>query len=119
MKSHVLYAVARGREDTVAGPPSEDAVPVFRDMDGAALGSRMKPGERLVADLGGHRVAYPVPSLAPAILARIDGRRTLPEIRESLPAPPDPAAFLRDFGEIYRVMGGLNRLLLRFPAERR
>jgi SAM-dependent methyltransferase len=119
LKNHVFYAVRRGRGDTVARIEGEETIPVLRDVDGAALAARMRPGERLIADLGGFRAAFALPALAPAILARIDGRRSLGEIRRSLEAPPEPAAFLRDFAEIYRVMGGLNRLLLRSPAGSR
>jgi SAM-dependent methyltransferase len=119
LKNHVFYAVRRERGDTVARLEGEETIPVLRDIDGVALAARMRPGERLVADLGGFRAGFALPALAPAILARIDGRRSLGEIRRTLEAPPDPAAFLRDFGELYRVMGGLNRLLLRSPAGSR
>jgi SAM-dependent methyltransferase len=119
MKNHVLYAVPRGRAETVARLDGEECVPVLREVDGAALAARMKPGERLVADLGGFRATFALPPLAPAILARIDGRAPLGEIRASLATAPSPEAFAADFAALYRVMNGLNRLLLRFPARSR
>jgi hypothetical protein len=120
MKTHVCYAVKAARdEETEARPENEAAVPVLRDLDGARLARGLRPGDPLAAELGGLKLRFPLPKLAPAILERIDGRMSLGEIRRSLPGPPDEAAFMAQFGELYAVLNGLNRLLLRFPARNR
>jgi SAM-dependent methyltransferase len=119
LKSHVVYAVPAARGDTVARPDRPDIVPVLRDLDGTALAAKMAPGETLVADFGGHKVRFPLPILAPAILARIDGTASLEAIRQGLADPPGWDDFARAFEALYRVMNGLNRMLLRSPARNR
>lgn len=116
IKNHVFYAVrAESRAATVA-PFSLDAVPVLRELDGAALARGFKPGTNMSAELGGHRLSLPLPRLAGAILERIDGKRSFAEIAASLPAPKD---FSAQAEALYRTMNGLNRMLLRARADRR
>ena len=60
-----------------------------------------------------------LPRLAPAILARIDGRAALGEIHRSLQALDsglDWPAFKAQFDQLYRVLNGLGRLLVRYPT---
>jgi hypothetical protein len=120
LKSHVFYAVRQDNPaETVARPDGPEVIPVLRDVDGPALAAQMRPGGTLTVDLGGIKAAFPLPALAPAIVARIDGRRSLADIHGDLSSAPAWDAFLDQFGALYRVMNGLNRLLLRLPADSR
>jgi SAM-dependent methyltransferase len=116
LKNHALYAVPKSRSGDTVARPDDSAVPVLRDADGPTLAKGLTPGAGLVADLGGVRTTFPLPRLAAAILARIDGRATLDEIRRALPSAPDRPAFRAEFDALYAVFNGLNRMLLRFPA---
>jgi SAM-dependent methyltransferase len=112
LKVHTFYAVhAASAADTVA-PFSMDAVPMLRDMDGVALARAMRPGQPAVVDLGGAKCSFPLPPLAAAILERVDGKKSFSEIEASLPQPRD---FPAQAEQLYRVMNGLNRMLLRVP----
>jgi SAM-dependent methyltransferase len=119
LKTHVFYAVKTNNPADTVARITDHAVPVLRDIDGAALARGMRPGGRLTAELGGVKIAFPLPPLAGAILARADGSRTFEEIRAALPESPAPAAFRSQAAELYRVFNGLNRMLLCFPGRSR
>jgi len=55
--------------------------------------------------------------MAPAILARIDGRLSLSELQRDLAAEfgarAAPAAFDSDFARLYKVMNGIGRMTIR------
>jgi SAM-dependent methyltransferase len=115
IKNHVFYAVREGRAETAARF-SPESVPVLREVDGATLARGFKPGTNMSAELGGVRVSLPLPPLAGAILERVDGKRSFAEIEAALPQPKD---FLAQAEALYRVMNGLNRMLLRARADSR
>ena len=72
----------------------------------------------ITATLGGFQILRRLPRLAPAIVGRIDGRRSLAAIRRDL-QEANPAVteerFQQEFRETYAVLRGLNLLLLRRP----
>lgn len=114
MKTHVLYAT-RAAAETVA-QPAEGAVPLLTKNSGTELARALAADLTLKIDLGGLSVKRPLPRLAPAILQRLDGRRSLADIRQDLqsanPALTE-AAFASAFAELYAVLNGFNLLLLR------
>jgi SAM-dependent methyltransferase len=116
-KTHVLYASRLG-ENTVA-QPSPLAVPVMTKDSGAALARAVAKDLTIRIDVGGLSLGRAVPALAPAILQRIDGRRSLAEIeaelRQANPALT-PERFAEDFAQLYAVLNGFNLLLLRTAA---
>jgi SAM-dependent methyltransferase len=116
LKNHVFYAVRAGNDAATVAAFALDAVPVLRELDGAALARGFRPGVNMVADLGGHRASLPLPPLAGAILERVDARRSFAEIGAALPPAGDFAAQAE---ALYRTMNGLNRMLLRAGADRR
>jgi SAM-dependent methyltransferase len=117
--THRLYAVrAENAADTVARAEAPTAIPVLRDLDGAAAAAGMSAGGALDAELGGVRVALPLPPLGAAIVARCDGKASLEEILLGLPGQPEWRGFKVQFDALYRVMNGLNRMLLRLPSNR-
>jgi hypothetical protein len=65
----------------------------------------------------GIRLGVPLPRLASAILARIDGRRPIAAIGAALAENGIAgAAFARDFAALRQALEPLNRLLLAAPA---
>lgn len=114
IRTHVFYAVRQGRAAAaVARPDAPEAVPVLRDR----TAGNVKPNGVISADLDGVSVRFPLSRMAPAILARIDGQRSLGEIAADLKL--DQAAMTAQFAPLYAALNGLNKLYLRYPASRR
>jgi len=116
-KTHVLYA-SRLAGGTVA-QLSPTAVPIAAKDSGAALARAVAKDLTLRLELGGLSLSRALPPLAPAILQRIDGRRSLAaieaELRQANPALA-PERFADDFAQLYAVLNGFNLLLLRAAA---
>ncbi|MFT8244063.1 class I SAM-dependent methyltransferase [Roseomonas sp. BN140053] len=117
MGVHIAYCVRA--EDAPALPDWNDpaAVPVLRELDGPAL-ARGLPGEgTLTATFDGLRVQLPLPRLAAAILAQVDGRRSLGEIAEALVRNGAAREQVgRDMLALRDAMEPMNRLLLAAPG---
>ena len=116
MGIHIAY-LARAEEAPVrADWEDPSAVPVLRGGDGASWAKGARAGS-LAITFDGLRVVLPVPPLAPAILSRIDGTRTLGEIARAVEAGGAPAAGVaRDMAALWRTMEPTNRLTLAAPA---
>lgn len=116
---HVCYMTRpedAGR--AVARPDGPGVVPVLRELDGPAVARALKPGAALKADLGGMALSLPLPRLAGPMLARIDGRTDLAGLHEALRGSERGLtfeAFAAQFGQLYRMLNGINKLLLRCP----
>ncbi|NNG04312.1 MAG: class I SAM-dependent methyltransferase [Inquilinus sp.] len=117
IKTHAFYVVPRARlAEAVARPDDPAAVPVPRDIDGPALARKLKPGQGLSADLPGLTGRLPLPPLAAAMLARIDGRRDLATLHREIAgagAGLSWDAFKRQFDQLYATLNGLGKLYLR------
>ena len=120
LRTHVFYA-SRAGFDTVARPEDTSAIPVLRDMDAQKLAAGLQPGSPLIANLDGFPWRAQLPSLAPRIIAQIDGRKTVAEIYTSLGAQGGPGGglpqwedFYTQFEDLYVKLNGVNHLLLRF-----
>jgi len=122
MKTHVLYAApaaATAIEGCVARPDRPDAVPLLSDDDGPAMAEALGQNLSLTANFDGAKLRLALPRLAPAILARTDGRASLGEMHrdlQTLDSGLDWPAFKAQFDQLYRVLNGLNRMLLRYPS---
>lgn len=117
MGIHIAYCVRAG--DPVALPDWADpeAVPVLRELDGAAVAKGIRPDGTLPVAFDGLRAAIPMPRLAAAILARIDGATPIGAIADALAANGvSREAFARDFAALARQLEALNRMLLAAPA---
>ena len=117
MGIHIVYCVRAG--DPVVEPPWDDmdAVPVLREMDGPTLARGLPKDGTLPVTFDGLRVNLPLPRLAPAILQRVDGRRSLGAIADELAANGvSREQFLRDLQALRRGMEAMNRLLIAAPA---
>jgi SAM-dependent methyltransferase len=120
MKTHVVYAVPRAAlEGRVAIPDRPEVIPLLSGDDGPAMAEAIGQSLSLTANFDGVKLRLALPRLAPAMLARIDGRTSLGEIHRSLQALDsglDWPAFKAQFDQLYRVLNGLGRLLLRYPS---
>jgi hypothetical protein len=97
-------------------PGEAEAVPVLRDGNGAALAEALKPGAPLVVTLDGVRLSLPLPNLAPAILRRIDGRRSFAGIRTAIGAPAaDAERYAGAVTALFAAFNGAGLLHLRRP----
>ena len=91
------------------------------DTDGPALAEGIRESLSLTTDSGGLKVRFPLPRLTPAILQRIDGKESLGEIHAGLQALHsglDWPQFKAQFDQLFRVLNGLNRLLIYYPVSR-
>jgi SAM-dependent methyltransferase len=116
MGIHIAYCVRKGEAPP---PPAWDdpgRVPVLREVDGAKLAASLPPDGVLRVGFDGLTVPVPLPRLARAILARVDGVRRTGEIADELAANGVARdAFARDFAALARAMERVNRLLLAAP----
>lgn len=121
MKKHVVYAAPRaGAALRVAAPEGPEAVALLHDTDGAEMARGVRDSLRFTADFDGVKLRLSLPRLAPAILARIDGARSLGDIHgelRELDAALDWPRFKNQFDQLYRVLSGLNRLLIAYPPS--
>lgn len=117
MGIHIAYCVRAG--DPMIAPPWEDdaAVPILRELDGPALAKGLRADGVLGVTWDGLRAQVPLPRLAGALLARVDGRRCWGEIAaELVAAGASPEQVARDRAALGRALERLNRLLLAAPG---
>ena len=116
--SHVAYAVHPDRVATATATITSTAVPVLRGLDGRKAAQALPPGKALQADFRGQKLSFALPDLAPAILARIDGVRSLDALYGDLAATRTTLRreqFDDAFAALFAVIGGLNQMYLRVP----
>jgi hypothetical protein len=77
----------------------------------------MAATRRLNADLEGLSVSYALDKMAPAILSRVDGRRSLAEIHAAMTTDLSWDDFKAAFDDLYTKLNGINVMLLRRPAS--
>ena len=118
MRVHVFYVVrADDGRTTVASPETQDMVPVLRGFDGRAAAREFAAGKAMSIEIDGLKLSIGLPRIASAVLARIDGQRSLGDIHRELAGSTDPAPnwaeFRERFTEIYTTLNGLGRMFLR------
>lgn len=114
MGVHILYAHRAG-EAPPPPLPGPASVPVIRHENPGALAASIGTQARIPVTMDGFRFELPLPALAGAILARIDGRRTLAEIASGIPVPAQK--FEAAWAELWDALNRLNRLLLAAPLN--
>ncbi len=117
MRKHVFYLVKRGNTSVcVADPEDGAAIPVLHEMDAAETAKAWKPGAVVTTTLDGLTLRFPLPPLAGAMVARMDGRRTVDAIFADL-AGTNPglerARFNAQFRQLFDAMNGVGKLFLR------
>jgi len=118
MTKHILYAGFADRPAVPAPDPGADgAVLTLRGLDPAATARGLKPGGTLKADIAGAGYQAALPTLASAIVSRIDGTRTVGGIRDAVAAAgiaiPDAATFADQVRMVFAAFSGINRMLVR------
>lgn len=117
LTKHIAYLTWPQRlPGCIAQPDGPQIVPLLREVDGAALAASVAKAGALSGDLDGVKWRAPLPPLAGAMLARIDGRRSLGVIHAELQALDrslDWEKFKRQFDQLYAAFNAANRMLLR------
>ena len=122
ISKHVFYVTRQSNDaDCVADPRDVGAIPVFRNADVALLAEKAKARGTYTATIYGMKFAFPSPPLAAAILTRIDGARTIADIRAEVqkinPQLSDDA-FEQQFLALYGALNGMSNLFLKLPPDR-
>jgi hypothetical protein len=117
MAVHILYCVRADDPVLQPDPGADDAVPVYREMDGETLVQGLRPDGTLIVNFDGMRVPVALPPLASAILPLIDGQRTVGQIAAVLAARGIKAeAFGKAWRQTFAALERTNRVLLAAPS---
>jgi len=116
MKRHVAY-LAKGNVSKRLARPDGTMIPVLREGDSQEMARGLASSHHFTAELESLSVRHHLGNLAPAILLRIDGRRSVDEIYMDLSSSPGREAFDAAFEELYAALNGVNILLLRRCAN--
>jgi SAM-dependent methyltransferase len=115
LKVHIAYLAPAERAQRSKAEIAPDLVPILREGNGPALARGIKPGEPLKVSFGPNSLAFPLPRRAVAILAQLDGRRSVAALRGAVAEAGlalSEEEFARDFAALLRVLNGINHLFL-------
>ncbi len=113
MGIHIAYCVRAGQAPPAPAWDDPTSVPVLRELDGAKLAATIPADGVLRIAFDGLTVPIAMPRLAQAILARVDGQRSIGAIGDELTAKGvSREAFAKDFAQVARAMERVNRMLL-------
>jgi SAM-dependent methyltransferase len=117
LTKHIAYLTWPQRiASCVAQAEGPHVIPILREIDGAAMAASVAKAGALSGDLDGVKWRAALPPLAGAMLARIDGKRSLGQIHEEVRALDkglDWERFKRQFDQLYAAFNAANRMLLR------
>lgn len=112
LKTHVFYVVPSDRGSTApAQADNPETVPIWRDDDGPAFARRLSSSSRIKVNFDGLALSFDLPKGARNLAKLIDGRRSLGDLQLTL--NQDWITFKAGFDRLYRVLNGLNLMLLR------
>ena len=112
LKTHVFYVTPSARAgNALAKADGPRAVPVWRDGEGPALAKHLSNSRRMNVNFDGLTLTFELPEQAGRLAQLIDGRRSLGELQTELGM--DWFTFKPRFDRLYRVLNGLNLILLR------
>jgi len=113
LRTHIVYAVTAGRAAAaLAKPEAAGARPLPHGIDMRALARTVaRNGGLLTAEFPGLSLPLPLPKGAERLLPLLDGRRDLNALAGAMGM--DWFTFKPLFDRVYRVLNGLNLLLLR------
>lgn len=113
---HVFYlARLSSPGPCIAKPSDPDLIPLFKTEEAAAFGADTRVKGGYSATMYGMTFRFPMPRFAAAILNRIDGKRSIADIRTELQdVNPDmsDAAFAAEFAKVYGPLNGMGNLFL-------
>ena len=116
MAVHILYCVRADDPPRHPDPSADTAIPVCREIDGAALARGIRQDGILHVTFDGLRIQLALPPLASAILPLIDGRRSVAGIAATLASRGTKSAtFATAWRQTFNAMERVNRVLLAAP----
>jgi SAM-dependent methyltransferase len=118
-RKHIFYLVAVDNPVTLP-VLAEESVPVLRGLDGPTEARRLRPGAAVSSSAHGLKLRLTVPQLGAAIMALVDGRRTLRQIFDQLALSDASLSwpeFKRQAQQLYGSFHGINRMLLAHAPE--
>ncbi|MBR0662173.1 class I SAM-dependent methyltransferase [Neoroseomonas oryzicola] len=114
MGIHIAYCVRKGEGPPLPGWDDPDSIPILRELEGPKLAAQIPRDGVLRVSADGLTVPITLPRLAGAIVARIDGTRTMGDIRDELTELGiAPDAFARDYAATATALERVNRMLLK------
>tara|TARA_Y100001960_G_C14751923_1_gene868977 strand:+ start:852 stop:2102 length:1251 start_codon:yes stop_codon:yes gene_type:complete len=112
LKTHVFYVVPSDRGSTrPAQTNNPNMVPIWRNDDGPVFASRLSSSNRIKVNFDGLALSFELPKGAENIAKLIDCRRSLGDLQIAL--NQDWITFKAGFDRLYKVLNGLNLMLLR------
>lgn len=114
MGIHIAYCVRKGEAPPPPAWDDPDSIPILRELEGPKLAAQIPRDGVLRVSADGLTVPITLPRLAGAIVARIDGSRTMGDIRDELTELGiAPDAFARDYAATATALERVNRMLLK------
>ena len=114
---HTFYVV-KAKNKVKPPMPSEDAIPFFTRVDGAALARSVAKTGNIKITFTGLAVTRTMPAASPAILSRIDGKRSIGEIYKMFDPKPEKYEFNAQFAVMYSVLSAANIMYLHLPEKK-
>ncbi|RCK49353.1 bifunctional 2-polyprenyl-6-hydroxyphenol methylase/3-demethylubiquinol 3-O-methyltransferase UbiG [Thalassospira profundimaris] len=114
---HIFYVV-KAKNKVKPPVPDEDAIPFFTRVDGAALARSVAKSGNIKITFTGLSVTRTMPAASPAILSRIDGKRSIRDIYEMFDPKPEKFEFNAQFAVMYSVLNAANLMYLRYPDKK-
>tara|TARA_B100000029_G_scaffold32043_1_gene30644 strand:- start:3676 stop:4926 length:1251 start_codon:yes stop_codon:yes gene_type:complete len=112
LKTHVFYVVPSSHGTTaLAQADNPGMVPLWRDDDGPAFARRLSGSSRIKMNFDGLALSLELPDGAGKVAELINGERSLGDIQAAL--YQDWITFKARFDRLYRVLNGLNLMLLK------
>ncbi|MDX1709535.1 MAG: class I SAM-dependent methyltransferase [Rhodovibrionaceae bacterium] len=120
IKKHIVYVTHRDRaSQAVASTDDAGSVPVTRGAEAEKLAQAIARDRAIQTDFGALPVRFPLPRLAPAIIGRIDGLRSIGAIADDLATAGghDPQKTLEQARETLDALISVNLVALRKPSD--
>ncbi|OSQ40613.1 class I SAM-dependent methyltransferase [Thalassospira mesophila] len=100
----------------VGGQDIGAMVPYLGRVDGAKLAASVAKSAQIKINFSGFALIRKLPPASAAILARVDGQRSLENIRQSFDPVPESWPFYAQVAALFAVLSAANLLFLRHPA---
>jgi SAM-dependent methyltransferase len=122
MRKHILYVVKGQNPVSLPDPGNPQAVPILRELDGEEFARDFRPGSAITASNDRIAIRRPLPSLAGAILRRIDNQKTLEELHLDIAHANrdlELHAFAKSFASLFLALNGVGKMYLRMSPSAR